>query len=391
MPTDHQQDAGPGDESARPEPHQTDRGDQPTVGDARDDQASSEPGTASPSQAASPSQSGGAADADAAVSPYESTAGAGDASYPAWLADTSQTGGGSPADAAGAVPARESTGGSRRVHRPVPRSGPSEQRAAGILSGDVPPERVPLTERLRAGDDAADSDSSDSDVAQTTVVAGSEPAVVETDGETTVTRPLSGVTGEAGSRRRARPPVEDDEPDTGILLEGASISPEPPSRAAAHWWAILLSLVGVPVAWYLLADAGARFTLPAGSPWETGNLNVAALIEFGAGLLVLAAVLLAARWSSVGAFITGGLVFIAGLPFLAVPDLTRDWLEPVLTRLQDFNDFGGNLAHHIVASGATGRFVVYGLALVLVGFVSHGARRQGRREAKALEAFERSR
>lgn len=258
----------------------------------------------------------------------------------------------------------------RLADRPIPRSGLSEHRAAGILTGDLSPERSPLTERLRTTDD--------------------EDAAPEETATTVVPAPVS-ARDDAGDRAAQPRATESNEPDTGVLLDGATIAPEPPSRAAAHWWGVLIALVGVPVAWYLLADAGARLTLPPGNPWETGSLNVAALIEFASGLVVLSVVVLMARWSSVGSFVIGGLTVVVGVPFLAVPDLTRDWLQPVFTRLRDFNDFGGNLAHHLEITGSTGLLVVLGLALILVGFVSHGARRQGRREARAHDAFARSR
>jgi hypothetical protein len=175
------------------------------------------------------------------------------------------------------------------------------------------------------------------------------------------------------------------EPDPAVILDGATEA-RPRSRAKHHVWSVLLTLLLVPVAWYLLADAGARLTLPEGNPWETGTRNLAALGELAGGLVVLAVVLLAARWSSLGAIVTGVLVLVVGVPFVAAPRWTQSLLEPVTDRLDSLDaldSLGGNLAHHLLASGSTGRLVVYGLALVLVGVVSHGARRQGRREGQA--------
>lgn len=172
------------------------------------------------------------------------------------------------------------------------------------------------------------------------------------------------------------------------LFAGAAYD-KVPSRAAAHWWGILTTLLLTPVAWYLLSDAGARMTLPAENQWESGVLNLAALGELLAGILVLAVILLAARASSLGAFIVGSLVAIIGGAFVLFPALTQEFLEPYLQWLRDYNDFGGNIAHHLVADGSTGRILVAGIALVLVGFVSHSARRRGRREQTIREAIER--
>lgn len=174
----------------------------------------------------------------------------------------------------------------------------------------------------------------------------------------------------------------DGDPDTAVLLDGATQA-RPRSRGRSHVWAVLLTLLLVPVAWYLLADAGARLTQPGGNPWESGDLNVAAIAELAAGLLVLAVVLLAARWSSIGAILAGVLLLVLGVPFVAAPEWTQSVLRPLADRLEGMSALGGNVANHLEATGSTGRFVVYGLALVLLGVVSHGARRQGRREAGA--------
>lgn len=250
-----------------------------------------------------------------------------------------------------------------QVERPVPRSGLAEHRSAGYLTGD----------RDRAQPDTDASATREDGTAP--VLAGATAATGATAGHR-----------DTGPADDAPPPA--DEParsgraERDVVLDGATAHTRPPSRAKAHVWAVLLTLLLTPVAWYLLADAGARLTLPQGNPWDTGNLNVAALLELGGGLLVLVVILLVARWSSVGAIVTGALVIVVGVPFVAVPTWTQELLEPVESWLAGLDDFGANVAHHLVASGSTGRLVVLGVALVLVGVVSHGARRQGRREVR---------
>ncbi|GAA1651314.1 hypothetical protein [Georgenia ruanii] len=164
-----------------------------------------------------------------------------------------------------------------------------------------------------------------------------------------------------------------------VALAGASEA-RPRSRAAAHVWALVLTLLLAPVAWYLVADAGARLTLGEDSPWATGTLAPAAVVELVCGLLVLAVVVLAARWSSLGALVTGALVLLAGAAFVLLPGPTADALAPALDRLRDLNDLGGNVAHHLLADGPSGRLAQAGLTLGLVGIVAHGARRLGRAE-----------
>ena len=85
----------------------------------------------------------------------------------------------------------------------------------------------------------------------------------------------------------------------------------------------------------------------------------------------------------------GSLVALIGGAFVLFPAVTQDFAEPYLQWLRDYNDFGGNIAHHLVADGSTGRILVAGIALILVGIVSHNARRRGRREQTIREAIDR--
>ena len=166
-----------------------------------------------------------------------------------------------------------------------------------------------------------------------------------------------------------------------VALAGASEA-RPRSRAAAHVWTLVVTLLLAPVAWYLVADAGARLTLGDDSPWATGTLAPAAVVELVCGLVVLAVVIVVARWSSLGALVVGALVLLAGAAFVLLPGATADALAPVLDRVRDLGDLGGNVAHHLLADGPSGRLAQAGLALVLVGVVSHGARRLGRAEER---------
>jgi hypothetical protein len=93
-------------------------------------------------------------------------------------------------------------------------------------------------------------------------------------------------------------------------------------------------------------------------------------------------VILTARWSSPGVIVVGGVTFLAAALFLALPVEAGDLLRPALEELRGRGDLAGNLATHLVTDLTTGRLAASGLFLVLLGVVSHGARRQGRNEER---------
>lgn len=156
---------------------------------------------------------------------------------------------------------------------------------------------------------------------------------------------------------------------------------EPPSRAGSHWWGVLIALALTPISWFLLVDGSARvfWSLTA----DPANVNIAGVLGLAGGLLLLTTVLLSARWSSVGTSIAGSISALVGLAFLVLPVRTLDVLAQIQDRVESFGGFGRNLYAYTVESGLRGTFLVAGVVLVLVGVVSHGARRKGRREEKA--------
>lgn len=159
----------------------------------------------------------------------------------------------------------------------------------------------------------------------------------------------------------------------------------PASRAAAHWWSILISVVFTPVAWYLIADGGERtsFNLTNGGP-----LNLAGPLELAAGALCLFIVLLAARWSSLGAIIVGSVALLAGAAFIVFNEEAMELVAQYQgTLVQALNQLGQNIVDHMLADAESGRIAVYGLVLIMAGVISHGARRQGRREERRRAAI----
>ncbi len=164
--------------------------------------------------------------------------------------------------------------------------------------------------------------------------------------------------------------------EPAIFPEG--VFQEPPSRAGAHLWVLFLSLALSPIAWFLLNDGSARVYWSLRADPEA--INIAGLVGLGAGLLVASIVLLAARWSSVGASVAGSIGFLAGLAFLVAPVRTLEIVGNTEDFLNQFGGFGANLYGYLVESGIRGQLMVSGFVLIGVAVVSHGARRKGRRE-----------
>jgi len=160
---------------------------------------------------------------------------------------------------------------------------------------------------------------------------------------------------------------------------------EMPSRTGAHALSFLLFLFLAPLGWYLAADAGARMTLAEDAPMFSGIASLSALGEL-LGTIVLSMILCTiARRSSLGAWIMGLLFLLIGMPWVLAPGITAKALQAPLTALSSASPFGENLMHHLQATGYSGRFVLLGVLLMGVGYISHSARRTGRSE-EALRA-----
>ncbi len=163
---------------------------------------------------------------------------------------------------------------------------------------------------------------------------------------------------------------------------------EMPSRTGEHALSFLLFLFLAPLGWYLAADAGARMTLAEDAPMFSGIASLAALGEL-LGTIVLSMILcVIARRSSLGAWITGLLFLLIGMPWVLAPGITAKALQAPLTALSSASPFGGNLMHHLQATGYSGRFVLLGVLLMGVGYISHSARRTGRSEEALRTSIE---
>lgn len=169
------------------------------------------------------------------------------------------------------------------------------------------------------------------------------------------------------------------------IFEGTTVIPVVPSRVGAHVASLLLTLLLVPLSWYFLADAGARMTLAEGAPIMSGQLSLWALAEFAIGILGLIVVTVLAVRSSLGAWVSGLLVTVLGLPWLVAPAAMMNLTQGTFDALSGFGVVGHNLAHHLQVSAYSGRLLLLGLALWAIGVVSHAVRRKGRAE-EALRA-----
>lgn len=184
-------------------------------------------------------------------------------------------------------------------------------------------------------------------------------------------------------------PQETPESLDDALFEGATVVPEMPSRAAAHWSSLALGIFALPITWYLIADAGARMTLPEGNPAATGVINWLAITEVAIAFVAVIALFEAFKRSSLGAWIGGLCFFAAGLPWVFAPGFTSAHTVSVLHFLQNSGAQGANLAHHLQASGYSGRLLFLGIALLGIASLSHSVRRRGRNEEAMREQVER--
>ncbi len=267
-----------------------------------------------------------------------------------------------------------------------------EQRARRFGSsepGDPDPAEgtpgEPATQTFSADPVAEQEEGADAPPPVVTPIPASPASPAFSDGQVSGTGPQPAVgqgpfpatTQLPATAHAAQPPQEHDDFEG---FQEASLS-----RAAAHWWTVLITLVFAPVAWYLFTDGGARIEWASS---QSQPITIAAYIEFGLGLLAVFIFLLAARWSSIGSIVMGSVFLALGLAFLIFPGEGADVLRTSTEYFGRLGQFGINVVEHLSATLETGRMALYGLVLIMVGVVSHGARRQGRREERTKIALE---
>lgn len=266
----------------------------------------------------------------------------------------------------------------------IPATSDTVEEAAEAEEASAPVGDVPDALSRRFGDQPELADDFPEDELESTTVR--RRAFVAPQEESPVTEAAWKPREDAAERS-----VPQDTPESldDVLFEGASIVPEMPSRTGAHLFSFILGILALPITWYLVADAGARMTLPEGNPAATGVINWLAITELAIAFVAIIALFEAFKRSSLGAWIAGLCFLAAGIPWVFAPAFTSAHTVSLLHFLQNAGSFGSNLAHHLQASGYSGRLLILGIVLMGVASLSHSARRRGRAEEAMREQVER--
>lgn len=150
----------------------------------------------------------------------------------------------------------------------------------------------------------------------------------------------------------------------------------PPSRFSAHIAVFFATLVLIPIAWYLISDAGVRLNLVTDNPWDTGHINFAALLELAGGMIALAMIALMARLSSLGGQVWGIVLTLLGLAAVIVPGQAAALIERLDKAIGGYNPFTGNVVHHLGLDLGSGRIAIFGFLLFIFALAIHGARKR---------------
>lgn len=266
----------------------------------------------------------------------------------------------------------------------IPAASDTVEEAAEAEEASAPVGEVPDALSRRFGDQPEVADDVQEDELESTTVR--RRAFVAPQEESPITEAAWKPREDAAERS-----VPQDTPESldDVLFEGASIVPEMPSRTGAHLFSFVLGILALPITWYLVADAGARMTLPEGNPAATGVINWLAITELAIAFVAIIALFEAFKRSSLGAWIAGLCFLAAGIPWVFAPAFTSAHTVSLLHFLQNAGSFGSNLAHHLQASGYSGRLLILGIVLMGVASLSHSARRRGRAEEAMREQVER--
>ena len=146
-------------------------------------------------------------------------------------------------------------------------------------------------------------------------------------------------------------------------------------------------MVLVPLAWFFLHLGAAHQTAAAARLSFAFSANGLVALLVGAACLALA--LWMAQRSSLGSFVIGAVSVVLGLPFLLLPGVMTSVLTPTLEHLSTHSDLGVDLATYLWHDAASGKFVSFGVFMIMVGLVSHAARRAGRREQEVIDRVRR--
>ena len=259
---------------------------------------------------------------------------------------------------------------------PADRPGPARAAAASAPSAPDTARTPPGTARARS--EAAAPESAEPAQERAGKPDGGTTGTPAKEAETPAWLTREAARAQRRSSRRSRQRSDDD-----ILLDGSTIVGRPASRAGAHWAGVLMSLVLLPAAWFFVH--GAADVLTSTVEPHRFAFNPKAIFELVAGLLTMGVALWTACRSSLGSIVVGTLSAVLGLLFLLLPTPMNGLVGPVLDRLTAQSTLGADLAAYFWTDAYSGKFVVLGLFMVMVGVVSHSARRAGRREQEIID------
>lgn len=159
---------------------------------------------------------------------------------------------------------------------------------------------------------------------------------------------------------------------------------QPKGRVGAHIGSIFATLLLIPLAWYLISDAGVRLNLVQNNPWDTGNVSIAVIFEFAGAMLSVFLLWLMARASSLGAQLWGIVLTIAGLVPIFAPKLGVQLVDILDEAIGGYNAFTGNVVHHLALDLGSGRVAIFGFIIFLTGIMIHLARKSAAQRAEAI-------
>ena len=172
------------------------------------------------------------------------------------------------------------------------------------------------------------------------------------------------------------------------IAEMEPIPDAPKGRVWTHIWTSVVTLLLLPLTWYLISDAVARLHLARPFALETAPVNWAALAELAGGVALLVVIALLARLSSLGAQLWGWALVAAGFVGLMIPGQALRGVHWVDSLIGGYKPVTDNIVHHFAYDLAFGGFILLGAALATIGFAAHGARSRGSRRARAFTVRE---
>lgn len=199
------------------------------------------------------------------------------------------------------------------------------------------------------------------------------------------------------------PPVESEAQDrmaqwATIESSEPEVPEEPKGRGWTHVWVTLVTLLLLPVAWYLLSNGmealrlahpltEAELTDPAFN--QVTPMVLGPILELLGGVAALIIVALLARRSSFGAQFFGIVIALGAAVGLFFPKLALHvpvlWARVTASLNHVIID---NVTAHLYRDLLWGRFLVFGIVIFVIGLAAHGARKRAAKRAAAQTARE---